>query len=244
MNNKKRIEPSFSNTAVDLTPQNHDNVKNKQGYQESVLNGRLSFIDTLKRNYIPIVIKLVNNIFNVVNRNKKVSAYILAIFVLLILFITLLNSPSNESSEEQNTANSEDQSINLQDNISAGLQSTSHTVAFPDNFSLMTTAYQGLVINWQGENSEETVLWDIRRATGNESCRYMQFNSQQNYQTLSVFNNEMKGYLAYFSPLDSERIIKSLARKNTFTLCGYEFSLKGSQALLGKHAFYNNFLTE
>jgi hypothetical protein len=43
---------------------------------------------------------------------------------------------------------------------------------------------------------------------------------------------------ADFSPLDTQQLIQLIAFKRSFNLCDYDFSLKGSQAALGKHHAY------
>lgn len=238
--NKKRIEPSFSISSVNLSQQgeSHSHIrKNTQAGEE------LSFTSRLINTYIPKAVQLAKTVLNIINKNRKLSAYICSVISLLIIIIILFSSDDNETLEQHsNLLEQTDKNDNL--NIVTGLNNTQYKVAFHDNFSLMTNAYKGVVINWQGEHSEKNTLWDIRRTTGNKACEYMQLNSKDRYRTISVINDDVKGYLAYFSPLDSESIIKSLARKNSFTLCGYEFSLKGSQTLLGKHTYYSNFLSE
>ncbi|MGL4446289.1 MAG: hypothetical protein ACRCUZ_00955, partial [Shewanella sp.] len=49
---------------------------------------------------------------------------------------------------------------------------------------------------------------------------------------------------ARFSPLDTAGIIVDLARRGSLGLCGYKFSLKGSQAVLEQNRTFANYLAQ
>jgi len=117
-----------------------------------------------------------------------------------------------------------------------------HPLEMPDNFTLFLSAHQGIVINWQADEVTESKLWSQYNAQGDESCTNISFNKGKPIRTLSVEVEKLNGinnnYFANFSPLDSQTLVQALAFRGKFTLCGYEFSLKGSQAALGKNKFY------
>jgi len=117
-------------------------------------------------------------------------------------------------------------------------------ITLPDDFSIMTTAFNGLIVHWQADNNNKEMLWDIRQATGDKNCQSIQFNSNDSYRTTMVLVENSNEYIAEFSPLDTENILKDIAIRSNFTLCGYSFSLKGSQVTLGKHNFYAEILTQ
>ncbi|MBL0709942.1 MAG: hypothetical protein JJV99_02830 [Colwellia sp.] len=117
-----------------------------------------------------------------------------------------------------------------------------HPLAMPDNFTLFLSQYQGVIINWQADEVETPQLWSQVSAQGDKSCQQISFNKGKPLRTLTV-NVESKGganaeYFAHFSPLDSQALIQALAFRGNFSLCGYNFSLKGSQAVLGKNEHY------
>ena len=116
-------------------------------------------------------------------------------------------------------------------------------INLPDDFSLLLSTFDGIVIHWQADESSKTTLWSQESAAGDKSCSVIKFNNGDEIRTLTVNVEQGSSYYASFSPLDSTTIVKSLALRGKFSLCGYNFSLKGSQAVLGKHPKYADFLT-
>jgi hypothetical protein len=112
----------------------------------------------------------------------------------------------------------------------------------PDNYTLYLSEHQGITINWQADEVSNTLLWSQLTAQGDESCKQISFNKGEPIRTLTVQVENTTGtnndYFASFSPLDSKTLIQALAFRGNFTLCGYDFSLKGSQAALGKNELY------
>lgn len=129
-----------------------------------------------------------------------------------------------------------------QENTLIDLTVRENKVTLPDNFSVMTTKYQGVVIGWQGNVSNQSSLWNIFNAQGDSSCQNVTFNRDDQFPILEVKVENNEHYFAYFSPTVTSEIIKAIALRSTFKLCGYEFSLKGSQATLGKNPYYSDFL--
>ncbi|MEY8213749.1 MAG: hypothetical protein RPR97_04600, partial [Colwellia sp.] len=113
-----------------------------------------------------------------------------------------------------------------------------HPLAMPDNFTLFLSEYQGVIINWQVDKANTAEIWSQQSAKGDKSCQSITFNKGKSIRTLHVQIERNSDYFANFSPLDSKAIIQALAFKNSFSLCGYNFSLKGTQAILGKHKHY------
>jgi len=115
-------------------------------------------------------------------------------------------------------------------------------VTLPDNFTLMLSEHQGVIINWQADETDEEQLWSLTTALGDNSCKELRFNNGDKFRSLSVLTENNIEYFAYFSPLDTKEILKSIAFRGNFSLCGYTFSLKGSQATLGKHPSYSGLI--
>lgn len=120
--------------------------------------------------------------------------------------------------------------------------SRSNPLTMPDNYTLYLSEHQGISINWQADEVSDSVLWSQLTAQGDDSCKEISFNKGEPIRTLSVKVENSDGininYFANFSPLDSKALIQALAFRGNFTLCGYNFSLKGSQAALGKNTQY------
>jgi len=115
-------------------------------------------------------------------------------------------------------------------------------VTLPDNFTLMLSEHQGVIINWQADETEEKQLWSLTTAQGDNSCKELHFNNGDKFRSLAVLTENKLEYFANFSPLDTKEILKSIAFRGNFSLCGYTFSLKGSQATLGKHPSYSGLI--
>ncbi len=151
---------------------------------------------------------------------------------LIAVLVSLLNSAfSNESIEPQPTKTQE-LSIPVRTNL----------LVMPDNFSLYISQHKGVIIHWQADEVETNTLWSQLSAIGDKSCKAIHFNKGNDIRTLSVLVENGIDYYANFSPLDNKKLIQSLAFRGNFTLCGYRFSLKGSQAALSKNQFYADFV--
>jgi uncharacterized membrane protein YhaH (DUF805 family) len=116
-------------------------------------------------------------------------------------------------------------------------------VTLPDNFTLMLSQYNGVIIHWQAEENNETKLWSIVTAEGRDNCNSLIFNNKEYYRSLAVIVENNRDHYAYFSPLDTEKLLKAIALGNSFSICAFKFSLKGSQAALGKNPVYADFIT-
>ncbi|MCL1050006.1 DUF805 domain-containing protein [Shewanella abyssi] len=111
----------------------------------------------------------------------------------------------------------------------------------PDGFSLVLED-DVLIVRWLGETGLPTTLWSLATAKGDRSCSALKFNNGTEYRTLVVDLLADTGTEARFSPLDTKAIIVDMARRGDVSLCGYNFSLKGSQAAIGKVAAFSTYL--
>ena len=116
-----------------------------------------------------------------------------------------------------------------------------HKLTLQDNFSIMIAGENAIVIHWPANVVDNQDTWTLGTAQGDKSCQEIAFNKEAAIRTYRVSAID-SGFYAYFSPLDTKALIKNIAFKNNFSLCGYNFSLKGSQATLGKSAFYANLI--
>jgi hypothetical protein len=126
-----------------------------------------------------------------------------------------------------------------------------YPLPMPDNFSLFLTQHRGVIINWQADEVSNPILWSQSIATGDKSCQQISFNKGNPIRTLmvqvesnpTVNSGILNNYFAIFSPLDSKVLIQALAFRGGFSLCGYDFSLKGSQAALSKNKQYADWVS-
>jgi hypothetical protein len=163
-------------------------------------------------------------------------------FFLVNTVISVFN-PSTEIASPTESKNNQDQTMtNKADTID--FIDKQHLLAMPDKFNVYLSQYQGLIIHWQADNTNVSELWSQLSNQGDKSCRQITFNKGKAIRPLSVKVENSNNYFANFSPLDTGELIKALAFRGKFSLCGYNFSLKGSQALLGKHNQYAVFLEQ
>ena len=167
------------------------------------------------------------------------------ICVSLVCLGVLIDSPINASNPQQNnTSNAE---LNEPPVLSKSvpiniLTNKNHLLTMPNNFNLYLSEYQGVIIHWQADQVANGELWSQLSTSGDKSCQSIKFNKGSSIRPLTVLVENGSEYFASFSPLDSGELIQALAFRGKFSLCGYSFSLKGSQAVLGKHNQYAPFL--
>jgi hypothetical protein len=161
--------------------------------------------------------------------NKGIFSAVIALIFITFLFSFFYSQKVQEISSEKNE----------EPGIQQGISTRLHSVTLPDNFSIMLSEFNGVIISWQGDAKNVYQVWNQTSAQGDSSCQSITFNNGDNARTLSVVNEETGEFYANFSPLDTKAILNSVAFRGKFTLCGYSFSLKGSQAVLGKHKIYS-----
>lgn len=163
-------------------------------------------------------------------KNARVTiAVIISLFMLVLVISLIFSRPSPTLSPIEQTSQVQETT------------SYQNKLTLPDNFSVMIAADEAIVIHWQADVINNREVWALGTAEGDKSCETIKFNDEEAIRTYSVSTAD-SGYYAYFSPLDTKRLIKNIAFKNSFALCGYNFSLKGSQATLGKSPFYANLI--
>ncbi|ABV34950.1 conserved hypothetical protein [Shewanella sediminis HAW-EB3] len=114
-------------------------------------------------------------------------------------------------------------------------------VKLPDGFSLILE-HDLLVMRWLGETEEPGTIWSLATAQGDKTCAHLIFNNGTRYRPVTVEQMPDTGIEARFSPLDTESIISDIARRGSVKLCGYDFSLKGSQSALAKSGSFIPYL--
>ncbi|MBB1270483.1 hypothetical protein [Shewanella sp. SR44-3] len=115
-------------------------------------------------------------------------------------------------------------------------------VTFPDGFELVL--YDDiLAFRWLGDDAEPHDLWRLDTAKGDKRCSELTFNNGSKYRPLQVSLLSDSATEAKFSPLDTQGIINDIALRGSVKLCGYNFSLTGSQSALGKNSRFSDFLS-
>mgnify|MGYP007087009872 CR=1 FL=1 len=229
---KFRIEPSIAGEgAINLDAQRQEAQQayaayaNDNNQQASQLDGAQTDIGELIR------LKLLSN------KKAQLTIIIMVLITLaavltswLITFFSASHSNDIEQTPPQHILSTNAEIIR------------EHPLAMPDNFTLYLSQHQGVIINWQADEVSTAQIWSQLSAQGDNSCQKISFNKGKPIRTLTVDVASKNGanidYFASFSPLDSQAIIQALAFRGKFSLCGYNFSLKGSQTTLGKNKHY------
>lgn len=168
----------------------------------------------------------------IANKNaQRVIAIVIGIIILVVLASWLMNSINASN------ATILPNDVTQQAKSALPVVTREYPLVMPDNYTLYLSTHKGITLNWQADEVNETIIWSQLTTLGDESCQQISFNKGEPIRTLSV-QVEGSEYYASFSPLDSKALIQALAFRGNFTLCGYDFSLKGSQAVLGKNKQY------
>ena len=244
-NSTRRIEPTlashglinqeFETRATDNSESKYQDVKSKDSHFNQQQDNSSTKIDIGEQ----IRLKLLTN------RKFQIG---IAIIISLIVIAILISSISALLSDEDNTqilgteASAQEQINNTKGHAGNNLIERSELLTMPDNFTLYLSQHQGLIINWQADEVANGELWSQQSIQGDKSCTAITFNKGDDVRTLQVAVENTNEYFAHFSPLDTKTLIKALAFRGNFTLCGYKFSLKGSQAVLGKNNSYGQYL--
>lgn len=115
------------------------------------------------------------------------------------------------------------------------------TLALPDGFSVALED-DILIMRWLGEKGEAQNLWSLATAKGDKTCSLLSFNNGTDYRPVTVDLKADSATEARFTPLDTQAIIVDLARRGSISLCGYKFSLKGSQAILEQNRTFGDYI--
>ncbi|MGS0695926.1 DUF805 domain-containing protein [Shewanella sp. 0m-4] len=170
--------------------------------------------------------------------NKKLVFIAAGSVVGLMLIVSLVSLIPVSEADSESASDSSSQVVD----DTAGLAPVNRiSTSMPDGFSLALEE-DVLIIRWLGETGAASNLWSLATAKGDKTCSRLRFNNGTEYRPLVVDLLADTGTEARFSPLDTEAIIVDMARRGNVSLCGYNFSLKGSQAALGKVAAFRTYL--
>ena len=117
-------------------------------------------------------------------------------------------------------------------------------IQLPDNFWVMLDQHNALTVAWQGDLQTDGEIWSAMTAIGDRECVEIRFNDGDSYRTMRVEVKNQGDYYADFSPVDTLAVVEAIAKKSRFSLCGFDFSLKGTQALLMSNKAYFDMLTQ
>ncbi|MGS0679955.1 DUF805 domain-containing protein [Shewanella sp. 125m-7] len=170
--------------------------------------------------------------------NKKLVLIGGGAIVGVMLLLSLLSLIPTADADIETVSGSGQQSLS---DVADRPQVARVSTSLPDGFSLALED-DVLIMRWLGETGSPTNLWSLATAKGDKTCSRIRFNNGTEYRPLVVDLLADTGTEARFSPLDTEAIIVDMARRGNVSLCGYNFSLKGSQTALGKIPEFRTYL--
>lgn len=215
-----RVEPSFDGASTSVEPMTSAlAAREPQPNNEARSSMDFSFVTDL-----------------VVNKKKTILIATLSVVTLIIVFSFLISGENNDPIIE------ETQQVTTPETVEPVSDLRNNLIELPDDYQLMTTEHGGLIITWQADITDEKTLWSQTTANGDKTCESISFNAKTKVRTLQVIVENEEDYVAYFSPLDTKSLVTNIAKRSKFKLCDYEFSLKGSQAVLNKNKFYRELL--
>ncbi|WP_434950173.1 DUF805 domain-containing protein [Shewanella sp. HL-SH4] len=176
-----------------------------------------SWLNRLKEHHIPVIL------------GAKVLGVLLVSGLIVWLLVSLTNS--GDSDEKAIAKVNVTQSGKI-DRVSAKL---------PDGFWIVMQD-SIFIVRWLGDTDTAKNLWRLDTAQGDKTCSELVFNDGSEYRPISVDLMSDEATEARFSPLDNKSIINHIAMRGSFKLCGYDFSLKGSQATLMQHQEFADYL--
>jgi len=227
----RRVEPTMHSIKINQSSHNETQysaaVENSKYDQPTTSN--INQAKTSTPNHFDLGETIRLSLLN--HKYSRIALAAIGFFLLLIFLISLVvDRPQvTEVSPEK---------ITEVDEVTVDFK---HPITLPDNFSIMMSANNGIVINWQADINNNQEIWTLASAVGDRSCENIAFDKGQAIRPYSVSVID-SNYYAYFSPLDTKALLQNIAFKNKFSLCGFNFSLKGSQATLGKSNFYANLI--
>ncbi|TYK66362.1 DUF805 domain-containing protein [Colwellia echini] len=248
--NNRRIEPTLAVTQGNQQQQTSENI--------AEVNTIAAFNANLNENYSTGYVNPPENDSFTDNKqtdigelirlkflsNRQLQLGIIAAVALIFIgvFINSIINAFNQPDELITPAKIAEEQVTPQSPLIALVADRDHLLGMPDNFNLYLSQYKGLIIHWQADKVNDGERWSLASAKGDKSCQEISFNKGDSIRPLAVLVENGGEYFASFSPLDSAELIQALAFRGNFTLCGYNFSLKGTQAILGKNNQYAPFL--
>ena len=137
-----------------------------------------------------------------------------SISVIIIAIIALI--PTEQSVDPETI-------VQEQPSITESTRVRLHALEMPDDFTLWASEHDGLIINWQADDQENGVYWQQLTTEGDDSCKEITFNNGDKIRPIEVIIEDINSYFAHFSPLDTQHLIKQIAFRGNFSLCGYKF---------------------
>jgi len=172
--------------------------------------------------------------------NRQISIIAISVVLLITLVIAILPVFKDDEIKEVKIGlvqtNEQKQKVRL------------NKIEMPDQFWIMLDENDSLTIGWEGDIQtrsdlgENNSYWSAYTGKGDKTCVDLHFSLGADIKTLLVTVKNGGNYYADFSPTDTPVIVRSIANKDRFKLCGYEFVLKGTRSLLRKNGQYKQFL--
>lgn len=226
---RERVEPTILTDAPESL--HETDISMSQADHSSLVAETRNYAEGTSSNYSEWESKL-TNWFEGNRQAVMVAVGVLALVMIVIAVWPLLTSES----EIKETPQESKPVLEAKQRIAK--------IKMPDNFWVMLDQNDALTIAWQGDLLEDGEIWSAITGKGDSDCTNLRFGRNDEYRAMRVEVKNQGDYYADFSPVDSKAIVTAIAKKSRFYLCGFDFSLKGTQALLQTNKKYSRFLQE
>lgn len=168
--------------------------------------------------------------------NRQLSIIVASVIFVAVISI-VIGSFFEQEVEEQKTKV-------IQQPVVEKSKERLNKLEMPDNFWIMLDKFDALTVAWQGDYKSDGQVWSAITGEGDSACVEISFNRVDKYRSMEVSVKNNGDYYADFSPVDTQKIVQAIALRDRFKLCGYEFSLKGTQAKLMNNKKYASYFEE
>ena len=170
----KRVEPTINSLHVNTVRVKDDTSDSTISTQanDSINNGRHSTSKAKHQHDLAQRVRLA-----VVN--YKYSRIIFAIVLILFLLSLISSLLVTSSTKEESTK------VQSRDVIEA-TDKFQHMITLPDNFTVMFSSSQALVLTWPADVENNQEIWSLSNAQGDKSCTSIDFNSTVAIRTYRV----------------------------------------------------------
>ncbi|MBY6185665.1 hypothetical protein KUV89_03300 [Marinobacter hydrocarbonoclasticus] len=220
---RQRVEPSMDGSAP-AAPAMSDFAAADEAKPE--FHGGASYWDDAPKNagVGEAMSKLGSQLMPLIQRQWKALSAVTGVVVVAVLLLTFWpeSAPQQQQVEVPEPA------------LKPSAPAFEHSVTMPDTYELLMN-HDGIIVKWPGDTAPQGELWSLLTARGDRSCTEMRFNNNNRYRAVKVEVWPDDMYYAYFSPLDTSDIVYDVAMRGSFSLCGYDFGLRGSMDTLRAH---------
>lgn len=238
---RSRVEPTLESGEANLAPLDPDrhyafDEESRSSSSNASAMATRSRQSRTRMQMLSVVMTRLNSLISWLSTLFRHHPKPMGISLTVLLLVTMLWMlwPNDR---RETIVDSQERSVETQPESDSQIK----VATMPDGFSVLLDG-DALLLSWLGERGEPGPLWSLTTARGDTSCQSLIFNNDAQYRPIEVNLTANTATVARFSPLDTRAILNDIAMRGSLKLCGYQFSLKGSQAALAKEPGFRPYL--